>query len=120
MQQPMNVMSQNFATLSLNSPPSMMPVRPPANPLLGGPVPVGMGIPTVMTGTMGMASMGSAPMMNQGVLGMNVNMGVPPTGMGLSGTMGMGVPNITMASAITPGTVQPKQDAFANFANFSK
>lgn len=120
MQQPMNVMSQNFATMSLNSPPSMMPVRPPANQLLGGTVPVGMGMPSVMTGTMGMASMGSAPMMNQGMLGMNMSMGMPASGMALSGTMGMGVPNIAMASAVTPGTVQPKQDAFANFANFSK
>nr|XP_060621542.1 clathrin interactor 1 [Anolis sagrei ordinatus] len=120
MQQPMNVMSQNFATMSLNSPPSMMPVRPPANPLMGGPISVGMGMPTVMTGTIGMASMGSTPMMNQGMMGMNVNMAVPASGMGLSGTMGMGVPNIAMASSMIPGTVQPKQDAFANFANFSK
>ncbi|XP_053151048.1 clathrin interactor 1 isoform X1 [Hemicordylus capensis] len=120
MQQPMNVMTQNFATLSLNSPPSIMPVRPPANPLLGAAVPVGMGMPAVMTGTMGMASMGSTPMMNQGMLGMNVNMGMPAAGMGLSGSMGMGVPNIAVASAMTPGAVQPKQDAFANFANFSK
>nr|XP_020646981.1 clathrin interactor 1 isoform X1 [Pogona vitticeps] len=111
MQQPMNVMSQNFATLSLNSPPSIMPVRPPVNPLMGGTVPVGMGMPTVMTGAMGM---------NQGMMGMNVNMAVPASGMGLSGTMGMGVPNIAVASSMTPGTVQPKQDAFANFANFSK
>nr|XP_056723143.1 clathrin interactor 1 [Euleptes europaea] len=115
MQQPMNVMSQSFAAMSLNSPPSIMPVRPPANPLMGGPVPMGM--PTVMTGTMGMASMGGAPMMNQGMMGMNVNMTIPASGMGLPG---VGVPNITMASTMTPGTVQPKQDAFANFANFSK
>ncbi|KAH0629885.1 hypothetical protein JD844_012345 [Phrynosoma platyrhinos] len=120
MQQPMNVMSQNFATMSLNSPPSMMPVRPPANPLMGGPISVGMGMPTVMTGTMGMASMGSTPMMNQGIMGMNVNMAVPASGMGLSGTMGMSVPNIAVAASMTPGTVQPKHDAFANFANFSK
>ncbi|XP_062976997.1 clathrin interactor 1 isoform X2 [Elgaria multicarinata webbii] len=120
MQQPMNVMTQNFATLSLNSPPSMMPVRPPANPLMGGSVSVGMGMPTVVTGTMGMASMGSTPMMNQGMMGMNVNMAMPTAGMGLSGTMGMAVPNIAVASSMTPGTVQPKQDAFANFANFSK
>ncbi|XP_034961655.1 clathrin interactor 1 isoform X2 [Zootoca vivipara] len=115
MQQPMNVMSQNFATMSLNSPPSMMPARPPANPLMGGPVPVGM--PTVMTGTIGMASMGGTPMMNQGMLGMNVNMAMPTSGMGLSG---MGITNIAVASSMSPGTVQPKQDAFANFANFSK
>ncbi|XP_015274865.1 PREDICTED: clathrin interactor 1 isoform X1 [Gekko japonicus] len=105
MQQPMNVMNQSFAALSLNSPPSMMPVR--------GPVPMGM--PTAMTGTMGMASIGGTPMM-----GMNVNMTMPASGMGLPGAMGVGVPNIAMASAMTPGTVQPKQDAFANFANFSK
>ncbi|XP_026552464.1 clathrin interactor 1 [Pseudonaja textilis] len=121
MQQPMNVMTQNFATLGLNSPPSMMPLRPPANPLMGSPVPVGMGMPTTMTSTMGMASIGGPnPMMNQGMMGMNVNMAMPTVGMGLSGTMGMGVPNIAVASSMTPGTVQPKQDAFANFANFSK
>uniref|UniRef100_A0A8C5RLN9 Clathrin interactor 1 n=1 Tax=Laticauda laticaudata TaxID=8630 RepID=A0A8C5RLN9_LATLA len=121
MQQPMNVMTQNFATLGLNSPPSMMPLRPPANPLMGSPVPVGMGMPTTMTSTMRMASIGGPnPMMNQGMMGMNVNMAMPTAGMGLSGTMGMGVPNIAVASSMTPGTVQPKQDAFANFANFSK
>ncbi|KAL7985860.1 hypothetical protein Chor_011026 [Crotalus horridus] len=121
MQQPMNVMTQNFATLGLNSPPSMMPLRPPANPLMGSPVPVGMGMPTAMTSTIGMASMGGpSPIVNQGMMGMNMNMAMPTAGMGLSGTMGMGVPNIAVASSITPGTVPPKQDAFANFANFSK
>ncbi|XP_063148201.1 clathrin interactor 1 isoform X2 [Candoia aspera] len=121
MQQPMNVMTQNFATLGLNSPPGMMPLRPPANPLMGSPVPVGMGMATQMTNTMGMASMGGPnPMMSQGMMGINVNMAMPTAGMGLSGTMGMGVANIAVASSMTPGTVQPKQDAFANFANFSK
>ncbi|XP_006138359.2 clathrin interactor 1 isoform X2 [Pelodiscus sinensis] len=116
MQQPMNVMTQNFAAVSLNSQPNMMPVRPQTSSLMGGPIPVGMGIPSVMTGTMGMTSLGNTPVMNQGIMGMNVNMGMPAAGMGLTGTMGMGVPNIAM----TPGTVQSKQDAFANFANFSK
>ncbi|NXG52862.1 EPN4 protein, partial [Psilopogon haemacephalus] len=119
MQQPMNVMTQNFAAVNLSPQPNMMPVRPQTSPLMGGPMPVGMGMPTVMSGTMGMTSMGPTPMMNQGMMGMNMNMGVPATGMGLTGTIGMGVPNITMTS-LTPGTVQPKQDAFANFANFSK
>ncbi|NXN32202.1 EPN4 protein, partial [Nycticryphes semicollaris] len=119
MQQPMNVMTQNFAAVNLNPQPNMMPVRPPTSPLMGGPISVGMGMPSVMSGTMGMASMGPTPMMNQGMMGMNMNMGVPATGMGLTGTIGMGVPNIAMTS-LTPGTVQPKQDAFANFANFSK
>uniref|UniRef100_A0A8C6Z1J6 Clathrin interactor 1 n=1 Tax=Nothoprocta perdicaria TaxID=30464 RepID=A0A8C6Z1J6_NOTPE len=116
MQQPMNVMTQNFAAVNLNPQPNMMPVRPQTSPLMGGPLPVGMGMPGVMTGTMGMASIGPTPMMNQGMLG--INMGVPASGMGLTGTIG--IPNIAMTSAMTPGTVQPKQDAFANFANFSK
>ncbi|NXA32134.1 EPN4 protein, partial [Eudromia elegans] len=112
MQQPMNVMTQNFAAVNLSPQPNMMSVRPQTNPLMGGPINVGMGMPRVMTGTMGMASIGPTPMMNQGMLGMN--MGVSATGMGLTGSIG--IPNIAM----TPGTVQPKQDAFANFANFGK
>ncbi|NWR72126.1 EPN4 protein, partial [Centropus unirufus] len=119
MQQPMNVMTQNFAAVNLNPQPNVMPVRPQTSPLMGGPIPVGMGMPNVMSGTMGMTSIGPTPMMNQGMMGINMNMGVPATGMGLMGTIGMGVPNIAMTS-LTPGTVQPKQDAFANFANFSK
>lgn len=119
MQQPVNVMTQNFAAVNLSSQPSMTPVRPQASPLMGGPIPVGMGMPSVMSGTMGMASVGPMPMMNQGMMGINMNMGVPATGMGLMGTIGMGVPNIAMTS-LTSGTLQPKQDAFANFANFSK
>ncbi|XP_065500102.1 clathrin interactor 1 [Caloenas nicobarica] len=112
MQQPVNVMTQNFAAVNLNPQPNMMPVRPQTSPL-------GMGMPSVMLGTMGMTPMGPTPMMKQGVMGMNMNTGVPATGMGLMGTIGMGVPNIAM-TPLTPGTIQPKQDAFANFANFSK
>lgn len=119
MQQPMNVMTQNFAAVNLNPQPNMMPVRPQTSPLMGGSIPVGMGMPSVMPGTMGMTSMGPMPMLNQGTMGMNMNMGVPATGMGLTGAIGMGITNISMTS-MTPGTVQPKQDAFANFANFSK
>lgn len=47
---------------------------------------------------------------------MNMNIGMSTAGMGLPATVGMGMPNLAMTS----GTVQPKQDAFANFANFSK
>ncbi|XP_017929124.1 clathrin interactor 1 isoform X2 [Manacus vitellinus] len=119
MQQPVNVMTQNFAAVNLSPQPNVMPVRPQSSTLMGGPMPVGMGMPNVMTGTMGMTAMGPTPMMNQGMMGMNMNMGVPATGMGLTGTIGMGVPNMAMTT-LTPGTVQPKQDAFANFANFSK
>lgn len=105
MQQPMNVLAQNFAAVNLSPQPSMVPVRAQGSALLGGPM--GLAVPGVMAGTMGMASMAPTPMMNQGMMGMNM------------GTLGMGVPNMAMAS-LTPGTVQPKQDAFANFANFSK
>ncbi|XP_010620576.1 clathrin interactor 1 isoform X2 [Fukomys damarensis] len=114
MQQPLNVMTQSFGAVNLSSPSNMLPVRPQTNPLLGGPMPMSM--PNVMTGTMGMTPLGSAPMMNQGMMGMNMNIGMSAAGMGLTGTMGMGMPNMAMSS----GTVQPKQDAFANFANFSK
>ncbi|XP_034869193.1 clathrin interactor 1 isoform X2 [Mirounga angustirostris] len=114
MQQPMNVMTQSFGAVNLSSPSNIIPVRPQTNPLMGGPMPMSM--PSVMTGTMGMAPLGSTPMMNQSMMGMNMNMGMSTAGMGLTGTMGMGMPNLAMTS----GTVQPKQDAFANFANFSK
>ncbi|XP_036702410.1 clathrin interactor 1 isoform X7 [Balaenoptera musculus] len=114
MQQPMNVMTQSFGAVNLSSPSNMLPVRPQTNPLMGGPMPMSM--PSVMTGTMGMAPLGNSPMMNQSMMGMNMNIGMSTAGMGLTGTMGMGMPNLAMTS----GTVQPKQDAFANFANFSK
>ncbi|KAM4868837.1 clathrin interactor 1 isoform X4 [Urocitellus parryii] len=114
MQQPLNVMTQSFGAVNLSSPSNMLPVRPQTNPLMGGPMPMSM--PNVMTGTMGMAPLGNTPMMNQSMMGMNMNIGMSTAGMGLTGTMGMGMPNIAMTS----GTVQPKQDAFANFANFSK
>jgi hypothetical protein len=55
-------------------------------------------------------------MVKQSMMGMNMSVGVPAAGMGLAGTVGMGMPGIAMTS----GAVQPKQDAFANFANFSK
>ncbi|XP_064134985.1 clathrin interactor 1 isoform X4 [Loxodonta africana] len=114
MQQPMNVMTQSFGAVNLSSQSNMLPVRPQANPLMGGPMPVSM--PNMMTGSMGMAPLGNPPMMNQSLMGMNMNVGMSSPGLGLSGTMGMGVPNVAMTS----GTVQPKQDAFANFTNFNK
>lgn len=114
MQQPMNVITQSFGAVNLSSPSNMLPVRPQANPLMGGPMPMSM--PNVMPGTMGMAPLGNTAMMNQGMMGMNMNLGMSTAGMGLTGSMGMGMPNLAMTS----GTVQPKQDAFANFANFSK
>lgn len=114
MQQPMNVMTQSFGAVNLSSPSNMLPVRPQTSPLMGGPMPMSM--PNVMTGTMGMAPLGNTPMISPSMMGMNMNIGMSTAGMGLTGTVGMGMPNLAMTS----GTVQPKQDAFANFANFSK
>ncbi|KAK2500091.1 hypothetical protein MC885_017772 [Smutsia gigantea] len=114
MQQPLNVMTQSFGAVNLSSPSNMIPVRPQTNPLMGGPMPMSM--PSVMTGAMGMAPLGSTPVMNQSMMGMSMNIGMSASGMGLPGPVGMGLPNLAMTS----GTVQPKQDAFANFANFSK
>ncbi|XP_004636073.1 clathrin interactor 1-like [Octodon degus] len=114
-QQPLNVMTQSFGAVNLSSPSNMLPVWPQTNPLLGGPVPVSM--PSVRTGTVGMAPLGNTPLMNQmGMMGMNMNTGMPAAGMGSTGAVGVGVPTLAMTS----GTVQPKQDAFADFANFSK
>nr|XP_004657535.1 clathrin interactor 1 isoform X2 [Jaculus jaculus] len=114
MQQPLNMMTQSFGAVNLSSPSNMLPVRPQTTSLMGAPMPMSM--PSVMTGTMGMAPLGNTPMMNQSMMGMNMNLGMSAAGMGLTGTMGVGMPSMTMTS----GTVQPKQDAFANFANFSK
>nr|KAF6348086.1 clathrin interactor 1 [Myotis myotis] len=114
MQQPMNVMTQSFGAVNLSSPSNMLPVRPQTSPLMGGPMPMSM--PNVITGTMGMAPLGNTPMISPSMMGMNMNIGMSTAGMGLTGTVGMGMPNLAMTS----GTVQPKQDAFANFANFSK
>ncbi|XP_029439763.1 clathrin interactor 1 isoform X1 [Rhinatrema bivittatum] len=116
LQQPVG-MTQNFAGMPVNATPNMMPIRPPSNPMMPATLQMGMGMPSMVTSTMGMTS---APMMNQGMMGMNMNIGMPAGGMGLTGTMGIGMPNLGMTAGMAPGTVQPKQDAFANFANFSK
>ncbi|XP_073423973.1 clathrin interactor 1 isoform X1 [Dendrobates tinctorius] len=92
-QSPIGMLPQSFVNMNIGGTPGMMPIRPQTSPMPGG-----MGIPNMMTGTMGMS--GIPPMMNQGVMGMPTTMGMP---MGLA-----------------PGAMPPKQDAFANFANFSK
>ncbi|KAM3925966.1 clathrin interactor 1 isoform 1-T1 [Leptodactylus fuscus] len=94
LQQPVGMLPQNFANMNISGSPGMMPIRPQTSPMMPG----AMGIPNMMTGTMGMT--GVPPMMNQGMMGVPTAMGMP---MGLS-----------------PGAMPPKQDAFANFANFSK
>ncbi|XP_053321625.1 clathrin interactor 1 [Spea bombifrons] len=102
-QQPIGMVSQSFASLNISATPGMMPVRPQTSPMIPSSVPGGMGIPNMMTGTLGMSPVGVPPMMNQGMMGM-----------GMPATMGMPM-------GLAPGSMQPKQqDAFANFANFSK
>ncbi|XP_072519822.1 clathrin interactor 1a isoform X2 [Salminus brasiliensis] len=112
-QVPVNVMTQGFSAMNLSMQPSPAPVRPTANPMMGN-----MGMqPGLTGGSMGMATMGSMPL-SQGMMGMNMNMGMPTASMGMPGTMGMGMsmPVMGMSSAMVP----PKQDAFADFANFGK
>ncbi|XP_067852638.1 clathrin interactor 1a isoform X3 [Heptranchias perlo] len=121
-QQPMNIVAQNFSTISINSPTNVIPPRPPgASPLMAGNVPAGMGLQNMMgTGAIGMNPMGmpQSSVMNQGMMGMS--MGMAPAGMAMTGSMGMGVPAVGLNASMMPGMVQSKQDAFANFANFSK
>ncbi|XP_072447222.1 clathrin interactor 1-like isoform X2 [Chiloscyllium punctatum] len=120
-QQPVNLVAQSFSAVSINSPTSMVPPRLPGTSPLTGSVPVGMGMPNMMgTNAIGMNPMGMPQnsVMNQGMMGMN--MGMAPTGMAITGSMGMGVPAMGLNANMTPAMVQSKQDAFANFANFSK
>uniref|UniRef100_A0A6I8QPB6 Clathrin interactor 1 n=1 Tax=Xenopus tropicalis TaxID=8364 RepID=A0A6I8QPB6_XENTR len=101
-QQPISMMSQSFGNLTISGTPGVMPIRPQTSPVMPNAMPAGMGIPNMMTGTMGMSAVGVPPMMNQ-----------PMMGMGMPGTMGMPM-------GLAPAAVPPKQDAFANFSNFSK
>uniref|UniRef100_A0A8C5M5C1 Clathrin interactor 1 n=1 Tax=Leptobrachium leishanense TaxID=445787 RepID=A0A8C5M5C1_9ANUR len=67
-QQPVGTMSQTFASMNISTTPGMMPVRHQTSPVMPG----GMGIPNMMTGTMGMSGVGVSPMMNQGMMGMGM------------------------------------------------
>ncbi|XP_043925295.1 clathrin interactor 1 [Protopterus annectens] len=105
-----NMMSQNFANMNIASQPNIMPVRPQMN-MIGTNLPGGM---PVMTSPVGISPMGPSPMMNPGMMGLNMSMGMPAAGMNM--TVGLGMP----AMAVSPGMAHAKQDAFANFASFSK
>uniref|UniRef100_H3DI53 Clathrin interactor 1a n=1 Tax=Tetraodon nigroviridis TaxID=99883 RepID=H3DI53_TETNG len=102
-QAPANMLSQGFSMMSLGA----ATVRPPANPMMHPGAGMGMGM-VPNQGMMGMVPnqgmMGMVP--NQGMMGMGMNMGMPAA-------MGMGMMNPAMVP-------QPKQDAFADFANFGK
>uniref|UniRef100_A0A3Q3WBT6 ENTH domain-containing protein n=1 Tax=Mola mola TaxID=94237 RepID=A0A3Q3WBT6_MOLML len=132
---PINLLAQNFGGLNLSSPPNMTPIRPPPNPMMtsnamtmGMPGSMATGIstsmaasvpPSMTTGTMGIEGIP----VNQGMMGMNmnINMGMTTPVM-MGGMAGMGVPGVGMGltHSITPAMVPPKQDAFANFGSFGK
>ncbi|XP_073710412.1 clathrin interactor 1a [Misgurnus anguillicaudatus] len=105
-QMPVNMMTQGFAGMNLGMQATPTMVRPPVNTMMGG---MNMGMqPGMAGGAMCMPTMGGMPV-NQGMMGMNMNMGMGTAAMGMTGNMGM-----------SPAVGQPKQDAFADFANFGK
>ncbi|XP_031425627.1 clathrin interactor 1a [Clupea harengus] len=102
-QAPVGMATQGFAGMSLGMQ-SGTPIRAPGNPMMpGGGV------------AMGMPNMGMP--LSPGMMGMNMNMGMPGNmGMGLPSNMGMGLPsNMGMGMSTTSAA---KPDAFADFANF--
>ncbi|XP_067313573.1 clathrin interactor 1a [Pseudorasbora parva] len=114
-QSPVNMMAQGFAGMNLGMQATPTMVRPPTNTMMGG---MNMGIQPGMTGSaMSMPPMGGMPV-NQGMMGMNMNMGMSTAAMGMPGNMGMGTGMPVMG--MNPAMGQPKQDAFADFANFGK
>uniref|UniRef100_A0A8C6SID9 Clathrin interactor 1b n=1 Tax=Neogobius melanostomus TaxID=47308 RepID=A0A8C6SID9_9GOBI len=118
---PVNLLAQNFGGLNLSSPPHVTPVRPPANPVMAGNT-MGFGMPASMTTGMPTGSLGMTGMsVNQGMMGMNMNMNLgmaAPVMMG--GMPGMGVSPMGLTHSMSPAMVPSKQDAFANFGNFGK
>ncbi|KAK9963171.1 hypothetical protein ABG768_006382 [Culter alburnus] len=114
-QTPVNMMTQGFAGMNLGMQAAPAMVRPPTNTMMGG---MNMGMQPGMTGSaMSMPPMGGMPV-NQGMMGMNMNMGMSTAAMGMPGSMGMGTGMPVMG--MNPAMGQPKQDAFADFANFGK
>ncbi|KAG1954388.1 clathrin interactor 1a [Pimephales promelas] len=107
---PVNMMTQGFAGMNLGMQAATTMVRPPTNTMMGG---MNMGMqPGMMGNVMTMPPMGGMPV-NQGMMGMNMNMGMSTAAMGMPGSMGTGM-------GMNPAMGQPKQDAFADFANFGK
>lgn len=114
-QPPVNMMTQGFAGMNLGMQAAPAMVRPPTNTMMGG---MNMGMQPGMTGSaMSIPPMGGMPV-NQGMMGMNMNMGMSTAAMGMPGSMGMGTGMPVMG--MNPAMGQPKQDAFADFANFGK
>ncbi|XP_056117795.1 clathrin interactor 1a [Rhinichthys klamathensis goyatoka] len=107
---PVNMMTQGFAGMNLGMQAATTMVKPPTNTMMGG---MNMGMQPGMTANaMSMPPMGGMPV-NQGMMGMNMNMGMSTAAMGMPGSMGTGM-------GMNPAMGQPKQDAFADFANFGK
>lgn len=100
------MLSQGFSMMSLGA----ATVRQPVNPMMHPGAGMGMGM-----GMMPNQGMGMGMMPNQGMMGMVPNQGM--MGMG----MNMGMPTAVGMGMMSPAMVQqPKQDAFADFANFGK
>ncbi|KAM4545398.1 clathrin interactor 1-like [Odontesthes bonariensis] len=114
---PVNLLAQNFGGLNLSSPPHVTPIRPPASPMMAGSATT-MSMPASLAAGL----QGGIPV-NQGMMGMNINMNMGMAApMMMGGMAGMGVPGVGMGltHSINPAVVPPKQDAFANFGNFGK
>lgn len=111
LQPPVNLVTQNFAGMILNTQSAGVAPSPRMNTIMGC---VGMP-PTITTGNMGMDSVGIGGVpTSQGLIGMNM----APVGLSLQG--GHGMPVMGVGQGINPAVLQPKQDAFANFGNFGK
>lgn len=113
MQPPVNLVSQNFAGMTLNAQP--VPARPALNPAMASGN-LGMAMPpTMATGNIGIGSMviGGMPA-NQGLIGMNM----ASAGLGLPG--GLGMSSMSMDQGMSSAMLQPKPQAFPNFGNFGQ
>lgn len=109
-QPPLNMVTHNFARMTLNAQSSTAAPRRGMNPMMVGAMP-----PTMTMGPMGIGSVGIGGMsVNQGLMGTNI----VPAGLGLQGALGM--PSMVTGQGMNPSMMQPKQDAFANFGYFGK
>ncbi|KAL2089129.1 hypothetical protein ACEWY4_016028 [Coilia grayii] len=107
-QPPVAMVTQGFGGMSLGM--GGAPMRAPSNPMM-----------PAATVAMGMPNMGMP--LNQGMMGMNMGMGMPGSmgmgmGMGMPSNMGMGLPSNMGMSMGMSATSAAKPDAFADFANF--
>ncbi|XP_073791523.1 clathrin interactor 1 isoform X16 [Danio rerio] len=109
-QPPLQMVTHNFARMTLNAQSSTAAPKRGMNPMMVGVTP-----PTMAMGTTGIGSVGIGSMsVNQGLVGTNI----VPAKIGLQGALGM--PSMGTGQGMNPSMVQPKQDAFASFGYFGK